>query len=147
MEITFKELSMDEIDLVKPLWQKLNTHHIQCSEFRKEFKKNIFEKRINKIKDNNLKIMAGYNDENKIICYSITSISPNDVGELDSIYVEENYRGTGIGKKLMEMSLEWLDQNGIDDIFIIVAAGNENALNFYNEFGFKPRAYKLKRLS
>lgn len=61
--------------------------------------------------------------------------------------MEENYRGTGIGKKLMEMSLEWLDQNGIDDIFIIVAAGNENALNFYNEFGFKPRAYKLKRLS
>ncbi|MTI61929.1 MAG: hypothetical protein FH762_18455 [Firmicutes bacterium] len=63
MEITFKELSLNEIDLVKPLWQKLNKHHIQCSEFREEFKQTNFEKRINKIKDNKLKIMKvmGFN--------------------------------------------------------------------------------------
>lgn len=38
---------------------------------------------------------------------------------------------------MMELSLDWLDQNEIEDIFIIVATGSENALYFYNKFALK----------
>lgn len=149
MEIDYKEISFKKIKVVKPLWKKLNEHHVQYSEFREEFKQNRFEDRINKIKDKKLKIFGAYDSEGKseIIGYAITSISSENIGELDSLFVEKGFRGNGIGRKLMKMSLDWLRNNGVDDFFITVAVGNENALDFYNEFGFKPRSYKLKKLT
>lgn len=37
----------------------------------------------------------------------------------------------------------WLRDKGITDIVISVVVGNEEALKFYEKFGFKPRKYIL----
>lgn len=45
----------------------------------------------------------------------------------------------------MSRSLEWFNENGLKDIIISVALGNEEALPFYEKFGFAPRTYILKQ--
>jgi ribosomal protein S18 acetylase RimI-like enzyme len=55
---------------------------------------------------------------------------------LQAIYVLPEYQGTGIGKRLMQTALDWLGNQ--QDIVLTVASYNQNAINFYQRFGFTP---------
>ncbi|WP_408634775.1 GNAT family N-acetyltransferase [Paenibacillus zanthoxyli] len=66
-------------------------------------------------------------------------------GELDSIFVLQDYRGYGIGQELMTLSLDWLKTNSAKTIAISVLFGNDEALPFYEKFGFYPRTYVLTK--
>lgn len=70
--------------------------------------------------------------------FDFNSVEGDDVGCLSQFYIKEAYRNTGIGSILFEKSMEWLNSyNEIDDIFIFVSNGNDNALKFYEDKGFK----------
>jgi ribosomal protein S18 acetylase RimI-like enzyme len=43
-------------------------------------------------------------------------------------------------------SIEWIKNNGGSKIIIGVAAGNENAFNFYARYGFYPKVTILEQL-
>lgn len=55
------------------------------------------------------------------------------------MYVDEKYRGSNIGDYFMKKSLLWMEQHGVKDIRIGVAAGNEMAFSFYARYGFYPK--------
>jgi len=62
---------------------------------------------------------------------------PKRVGILSNLYFQDKYRGRGLGSKLFEMSMEWLENlPEVDLIFIYVSNGNDVALNFYLSRGF-----------
>jgi GNAT superfamily N-acetyltransferase len=70
--------------------------------------------------------------------FDFNSVKGNDVGCLSQFYIKEDYRKTSIGSVLFDKSMEWLNSFGsINDIFIFVSNGNENALTFYENKGFK----------
>jgi GNAT superfamily N-acetyltransferase len=48
-----------------------------------------------------------------LVAYCITTISPDNEGEIDSIYVEERYHGHGFGDELIKRSLEWMDKKDV----------------------------------
>ena len=54
------------------------------------------------------------------------------------LYLLEEYRGQGMGKKLFKMALSCLDINCIRDRKLCVTYGNEAALRLYESFGFYP---------
>ena len=60
---------------------------------------------------------------------------PRKVGCLNNLYLRENYRCLGIGTKMLEMSLKWLE-NTVDLIFVYISNGNDDALDFYIKHGF-----------
>lgn len=69
--------------------------------------------------------------------FDLSSVSKNNVGCLSQFYIKEAYRQYGIGSKLFNMSMEWLKQfEDVDDYFIYVSNGNEDALEFYKRKGF-----------
>ncbi|MFX3675245.1 MAG: GNAT family N-acetyltransferase [Paenisporosarcina sp.] len=69
--------------------------------------------------------------------FDLSSVSRNNVGCLSQFYISEEYRQYGIGSKLFNMSMDWLKQfDDIDDYFIFVSNGNDNALEFYIRKGF-----------
>lgn len=69
--------------------------------------------------------------------FDLSSVSRNNVGCLSQFYIKEEYRQYGIGSKLFKMSIEWLKQfEDIEDYFIFVSNGNNNALEFYKRKGF-----------
>lgn len=69
--------------------------------------------------------------------FDLSSVKRNDVGCLSQFYIKEEYRQYGIGSKLFNMSMEWLNKfDDVEDYFIFVSNGNENALEFYKRKGF-----------
>jgi GNAT superfamily N-acetyltransferase len=65
---------------------------------------------------------------------------PNKVRCLNHLFFRESYqsyRGMGIGPKLLNMAMEWLE--GFPDVnvsFVYVSNGNDAALDFYIKHGF-----------
>lgn len=70
--------------------------------------------------------------------FDFDSVEGEEIGSLSQFYIKDGYRNTGIGSRLYEMSMDWLKSfEEIKDIFIFVSNGNENALRFYLNKGFK----------
>jgi Acetyltransferases len=62
---------------------------------------------------------------------------PQNTGCLSNLYVLPEYKGMGIGKKLTEMAVEWLESfDDVDISFVYISNGNDNAEEFYKKFGF-----------
>lgn len=69
--------------------------------------------------------------------FDLSSVSKNNVGCLSQFYIKEDYRQKGIGSVLFDMSMKWLNQfDDIEDYFIFVSNGNNDALEFYKRKGF-----------
>ncbi|WP_163100411.1 GNAT family N-acetyltransferase [Peribacillus alkalitolerans] len=69
--------------------------------------------------------------------FDLSSVSRNNVGCLSQFYIKEEYRQYGVGSKLFNMSMEWLKQfDEVEDYFIYVSNGNDDALEFYKRKGF-----------
>lgn len=70
--------------------------------------------------------------------FDFETVSKEDVGCLSQFYIAEAYRGKGVGRHLFEASQQWLDaQKAIEDVFIFVSNGNDEALKFYQRQGYK----------
>lgn len=70
------------------------------------------------------------------IGFCITSLSSDRLGEVEALYVLDKYQGNNLGTKLMQTSLQWLEENNALEQKLIVAAGNEQVFSFYQKFGF-----------
>ncbi len=60
----------------------------------------------------------------------------DQVGCLSQFFIREEYRGIGIGTRLFNEGMEWLNKLNVKDLFIFVSDGNDDALNFYKRKGF-----------
>lgn len=151
MNIKYIKLNNSQIDVIKPLWQKLKVHHHELStHFPQRYLQSKFEERkeeiLEKSENGELKIDIVKDDEkNEYIGYCISSISEDNVGEIDSIFLDENYRSSGIGNKLMNRALDWMKKKGVKSKKIVVAVGNEELLSFYEKFDFLPRHIILEQ--
>lgn len=141
--LTYKRLSVEELDTIKPLWDKLSTYHEGVSAyFRTDFEKDHYAKRkvIIQNKEHVQIMMAFYHK--KPVGYLIASVHHNE-GEIDSLYVDTHYRGSEIGDELMTRSLAWIKSFAPESIKVSVAYGNQ-VLAFYEKYGFFPRSIILK---
>lgn len=65
-------------------------------------------------------------------------------GEIEKLYVEEEYRGKGIGRKLFELAEGYLIEDlRCDFIEVVVFGDNESALDMYKKSGYREREYVL----
>ena len=62
------------------------------------------------------------------------------------IVIDKDFRGMGIGKKLMEKAFEWSKENN-KDLRLCAYEQNKIALNFYKKLGFKTtkKLYFMKK--
>ena len=103
-----KKGDKNELDLIKVLWEKLNQLHYELSPyFKNRFSEMTWEKRKEKLLNKSKTLFFEYAvDEkgNNIIAYCISTIDRNDntTGEIDSIFVDENWRKSGIGNQFIE---------------------------------------------
>jgi diamine N-acetyltransferase len=147
-EITYKRIQSRDIEIIKPLWEKLLLHHQEKSaDFKYFYSTFTFEIRIKNLvalPDDNLFIETAEDESGVIAGYCITSIKADGTGELDSIYIEDSFRTRGIGGRLVNDSLEWMKKRGCTKITVSVANGNEEAMPFYEKFGFRHRLSVLE---
>ena len=79
---------------------------------------------------------------NEIVGYLAGSISEKgsyeeiQYGELNNMFINENIRGYGIGKKLIDSFKNYCKNNNIDNIKVTASFKNKDAINFYKKCGF-----------
>lgn len=151
MEISSICGGLELLPLVKPLWEALREHHGRISkDFSKSIRQRTFDERLadfeSKASNHNFRIeLIKVNPSQPPIGYCISSVSNELVGEVESIFIEETYRGRHIGDILMKNALNWMDEHGIKTKRINVAAGND-VLGFYEKYGFKVRSHILEQV-
>jgi ribosomal protein S18 acetylase RimI-like enzyme len=106
-------------------------------------KKELLEKSGNGV----LRIyLARDKDTGEIIGYRVGTISEQGQGEIDSIYVDQDCRGLGIGDTLMRQALCWMDERSVTKRVLGVGARNEEVFAYYRRYGFYPIATILEQV-
>ena len=149
MNIEYTSGSIELLNIIQPLWEKLNQYHEQISPyFKEDFHANTFELRKSKLSrrygHGQLRVDLAYQNDN-LVGYCISGIDQDGIGEIESIFIAEEFRGQNVGEALMQHALHWLNDQGVTSKVIDVAVGNERAFKFYARFGFFPRVTKLKQ--
>jgi GNAT superfamily N-acetyltransferase len=143
----YRTVGADGIDAVRSLWEKLRAYHAPLLGERPPFS---FEPRkqglLGKAAEGRLRIeLVSLASHGTDVGYCISSVSAEGCGEVDSMFVEERFRGCGVGSELLRRALAWLDSVGASSKVVTVAHGNAGALALYQRFGFQPRTILLRQ--
>jgi len=63
--------------------------------------------------------------------------SPTNEGEVLRIGVEKKFRNRNIGKTLLGLAIQELQESKTDSLFLEVRADNKQAIRLYQRYGFK----------
>lgn len=164
LSIHYEVISEDNIICVKNLCNDLMAYQKLKAHIYPEFFDNMcFETRmIPSIKSAKANYIVVAKHDNEIVGYAYSTIAPKEiysggfatlqcdaffdfdsvktdnVGSLSQFFIKDDYRNMGIGTAMFNMSIDWLNSfEAINDLFIFVSNGNDNALKFYQYKGFK----------
>ncbi|AKB66258.1 GNAT family N-acetyltransferase [Methanosarcina mazei] len=152
INVEYTDGAQESLYLIESLWQGSRTHHKNKSKyFADTYANKRFQDRVNELTDDSKAAMrvnlVKDKDTGQYIGYCISTIDKEMIGEIDSLYVEKEYRKHGIGSQLMEKALEWLDKNKVKSKIVAVGDGNEKVIDFYNHYGFYIRKIILEQVS
>lgn len=147
MDVTIKMLAISELYRIELLWEKLRLQHLALSpHFKEYFAQLRFETRCEKFRsmpEQDVYIVATEDEDGALVGYCICS-AHGETGELESIYVEPEYRGQHTGYRLASDGVEWMRRKGCRHIDVLVAEGNEDVFPFYERLGFRARGTVLR---
>ncbi len=78
----------------------------------------------------------------KVLGYATASIKElpswrqSKVAETENVYINENHRRNGLGKKLVQTVIGWAKELKANRIAVNVFSPNNKAIGFYNAIGF-----------
>lgn len=141
MAFIFKILEKEKIDLVIPLVQKLNGNKDSDAVLKQRFSEMITQ---------NYECAVIYDDEKLIgVCglwfctrhYSGKSVEP------DHVYIDDSYRGKGLGKQFFAWIYNYAKAKGFEAMELNTYVTNAASHKFYFNEGFKILGYHfLKKL-
>ncbi|EIP96608.1 acetyltransferase [Opitutaceae bacterium TAV1] len=146
--IHYTQGGVELLGRIEPLWLLLREHHVAVSpHFAAELAGTAFSDRASvflKKKESGDLFVCIAEERNEGVGYVIASVEDN-AGEIDSLFVLPRARKSGIGRELLNRTLDWLNSSGSDSVLLSVIFGNDEALNFYSRYGLYPRSLNLYR--
>jgi GNAT superfamily N-acetyltransferase len=141
MNVVFKLVEKEHIEEILPLVQKLNGYKVTDA---------LLKKRFYEMFDQNYEC-AGIYDSNKLIgicglwfCtrhYSGRSVEP------DHVFIDEEYRGKGLGKAFFKWIYDYVLTKGCEAVELNTYVTNASSHKFYFNEDFKILGYHfLKKL-
>ncbi len=146
------EIDSSDLDSIASLWNKLREHQRNLSpHFPDHYEKRNWKSRkaelLQKSESGGFHaVVAIDRSMKKIIGYCVSTISSDEQGCLESIYIDPEYRQSGIGDKLMRQALEWMDKKQAKTKTLTVGVGNERVLGFYSRYGFYPKLITVEQV-
>lgn len=140
------DIIYDEIGVIKGLWENNRQYHEHGSEYFGELYRLInFDQRIkafSSFNEDTLKITVAKNG-NEYVGYCMSTVIDGR-GELESLHVDEAYRGNRIGKKLVNKHIEWLKEKNCKVIGVTVSQENQSTIGFYKSLGLYPNTIYMQ---
>ena len=131
------EASFDEVRTQFPKRSKSNIIK-ELNKWRKdrikEFKKEINSK-------NNYWLVAEVNG--KVAGFANAEIGKNKEGRLTMLYIKKEFRGKGIGKRLIKERLKWIKSKKVKSIEAGSYIKNKSSISNLKKFGFVPVSIKM----
>lgn len=139
--ITIREANGNDLAILDDLLNELLDY--EAKRYKGNLKQNFevenqFKSSVN---DKNTHIIVAENDSNEVIGYlygyclntSSNIISTADIADL---YIKEEYRHQGIGRRLIDDFKDWAITNDMKYITISAFEDNNQALSLYKKMGF-----------
>ena len=122
--------STEALELLEPLWEQLRLHHAASTKhFLERYETMTWIDRKHSMVNKSKALHVEYATEKvggQLVGYCISSVEKDAItGEVDSLFVAEPYRKTGLGEELFSRSIHWLDEQHVEVQKLSVAVGNE----------------------
>ena len=136
--------TIDEWSKINELAKQVHKLHINWnSELFLDLEEVISMERLNKLLETDSIYVAKVNGE--IVGYIIIDIKEKDNGfmryrkllSIDTLCIDEDFRGQGIGTKILEFAKNIAKEENCTDMHLTVNPNNENAIKVYEKFGMK----------
>ena len=135
MDFIFKILEKENINLVVPLVHKLNGNKVSDE---------ILEQRFSEMITQNYECAVIYDGDKLIgvtgLWYCTRHYSGKSV-EPDHVYIDDDYRGKGLGKQFFEWIYNYVKQKGYEVVELNTYVSNPPSHKFYFNEGFKILGY------
>lgn len=145
---------MEKLKIIQPTideWSKINELAKQVHKLHINWNSDLFldveevisMERLNKLLETDSIYVAKVNGE--IVGYIIIDIKEKDNGfmryrkllSIDTLCIDEDFRGQGIGTKILEFVKNIAKEENCTDMHLTVNPNNENAIKVYEKFGMK----------
>ncbi|AUP78409.1 GNAT family N-acetyltransferase [Flavivirga eckloniae] len=141
MAFTFKIIEKENIKFVIPLVQKLNGHKITYE---------VLEQRFSEMITQNYECAVIYDGDKLIgvsgLWFCTRHYSGKSV-EADHVYIDETYRGQGLGKRFFEWIYNYAKEKGYETVELNTYVSNPASHKFYYNEGFSILGFHfLKKL-
>jgi ribosomal protein S18 acetylase RimI-like enzyme len=162
--VTITRGTADDIPRLEPLWVAVHHQHaasmpelapyVSDAETWRE-RRALYTELFRK--PDTFLLLASLGSE--LIGYALVHVTPasetwiadtwvtGDIAELESISVLPEYRGAGIGSKLLDECHRELEALGVSDVIIGLLPGNEGARRLYERHGYRPTWLYLSRFA
>lgn len=163
MDILLREYQEGDGELVRQFIERLQDYVVLRDPVKRirrmsEFGEFGLKKVLEKLEKSRGRVYFAYEEE-KIVGYifgfvcdkqseeNLSEVVPTQEGQIEDVYVEEEYRGRGVGKLLMEKMGSYLKEQGCDSVWLEVFAPNSDAHDVYLKLGYMDRVIgMLKKL-
>lgn len=141
-----EKLDLAHLDRIRPLWEELIQSNAANSPYFKEYygtfefevRKGFLREKLDAGGEMYTAVLVDREQHRDAGYVTVTYNRDRSEGEIEMLYLREEYRGQGLGRKLLHMALACLDINCIRERKLCVTYGNEAALRLYQSVGFYP---------
>ena len=138
------------------LSQVLYVHHVDRPDiFKAKGKKYTDEELLRIIGDDSTPVFVAEDESGKVVghCFCVinevsghSSLVDNKTLYIDDLCIDENARGTGVGKAMYEFALDFARSIGCYNVTLNVWAENKSALKFYEAMGLSVQKIGMEKI-
>jgi ribosomal protein S18 acetylase RimI-like enzyme len=154
-----------DLDAVAPLWTAVHQQHTQVMPELAPYvsddetwrvRRALYEELLTKADTLLLLVLL----DDRAVGYGLAHIMDRDdtwiadtwvtgprIGEIESVSVLPELRGSGIGSELLDRLEAHLRMHGVDDLILGALPGNTDAVRLYERRGYRPTWLYLSRFS
>jgi ribosomal protein S18 acetylase RimI-like enzyme len=164
-QVEFRHGSLADLPLLEPLWVSVHHHHAEVMPDLAPYvadqqtwavRRQLYAELL--AKPDTVLLLASANGT--VIGYGLAHVMPasdtwvadtwetgDRIGEIESLAVQPDYRGHGVGSRLLTALSAELAAAGVRDLVLGVLPGNAAAIRLYQRHGFQPTWTYLSRFT
>jgi ribosomal protein S18 acetylase RimI-like enzyme len=149
-------------DEILRLYQGFGQYFVEIDNLKRcivaeNYASHFFDEMVKETTEKKGQIWVAEGNQNKLVGFCAINIKditaensvesvPHKKGRILELYVDKDYRGQGVGTKLMDTMLAYANESSCDVVNVEVFAPNKRAYDFYKKFGFFDRNYDLMKI-
>jgi GNAT superfamily N-acetyltransferase len=143
-DVTVRHAGSTDFESLKPLWQALYQHQFDHGMLL-ELPNGAYEVWVDSIAPflgRFAVLVVAEREGNPLgfVAGRIRTLPPYfgsaTIGAISEVFVSEDHRGNGIGRRLLTAAMSWYRTQQIKRVELQVVAGNEDGVRFYTQLGW-----------